>query len=121
MHVVVPAVVAAGLFSLGVYGVLARRNAILVLMSVELMLNAVNLNLVTFDVWLKDQLYGGQTFALFVVVIAAAEVGLGLAIVLLVYRRRNTIDIDKLRALKETENGAEDADATTAEQNRVAS
>lgn len=124
MHVVVPAVVAAGLFSLGVYGVLARRNAILVLMSVELMLNAVNLNLVTFDVWLRDRLFGGQTFALFVVVIAAAEVGLGLAIVLLVYRRRNTIDIDRLRALRETEQkDGEPAESTddAAEPKQVAS
>lgn len=102
MHVVVPVVVAALLFSLGVYGVLARRNAILVLMSVELMLNAVNLNLVAFDVWLGDQLYGGQVLTLYVVVIAAAEVGLGLAIVLLVYRRRRIIDVDRLRQLRES-------------------
>ena len=121
MHVVVPAVVAAGLFSLGVYGVLARRNAILVLMSVELMLNAVNLNLVTFDVWLRDTLYGGQTFALFVVVIAAAEVGLGLAIVLLVYRRRHTIDVDRLRALRESGADTRPAPAEEPEQGRVAS
>lgn len=101
MHVVVPAVVSAVLFSLGVYGVLARRNAILVLMSVELMLNAVNLNLVAFDVWLGDELYGGQVLTLYVVVIAAAEIGLGLALVLLVYRRRRVIDVDRLRDLRE--------------------
>jgi NADH-quinone oxidoreductase subunit K len=99
MHVVYPTVVAALLFSIGVYGVLARRNAILVLMSVELMLNAVNLNLVTFDVWLRDRLHSGQVLTLFVIVIAAAEVGLGLAIVLLVFRNRRTVDIDRLRAL----------------------
>lgn len=109
MHVVVPVVVAAALFSLGVYGVLARRNAILVLMAVELMLNAVNLNLVAFDVWLRDRLHGGQVFALFVVVLAAAEVGLGLAIVLLVYRRRRSIDVDRLRQLGES--GADDEPA----------
>jgi NADH-quinone oxidoreductase subunit K len=101
MHVVYPTIVAALLFSVGVYGVLARRNAILVLMSVELMLNAVNLNLVAFDVWLRDRLHGGQVLTLFTIVIAAAEVGLGLAIVLLVFRNRQTIDVDALRALRE--------------------
>ncbi|MFI0352495.1 NADH-quinone oxidoreductase subunit NuoK [Actinomadura sp. 9N407] len=101
MHLAYPLVVAALLFSIGVYGVLARRNAILVLMSVELMLNAVNLNLVTFDVWLRDQLHGGQVLTLFTIVIAAAEIGLGLAIVLLLYRNRGTIDIDRLRDLAE--------------------
>lgn len=99
MHVVYPVVLAALLFSVGVYGVLARRNAILVLMSVELMLNAVNLNLVTFDAWLRDALSSGQTLTLFVIVMAAAEVGLGLAIVLLVFRNRATISVDALREL----------------------
>ena len=99
MHVVYPVVLAALLFSIGVYGVLARRNAILVLMSVELMLNAVNLNLVTFDAWLADALRSGQVLTLFVIVIAAAEVGLGLAIVLLVFRNRTTISVDSLREL----------------------
>nr|BFE33140.1 hypothetical protein GCM10010200_053910 [Actinomadura rugatobispora] len=101
MHLAYPTVVSALLFSVGVYGVLARRNAILVLMSVELMLNAVNLNLVAFDVWLRDQLHGGQVLTLFTIVIAAAEVGLGLAIVLLVFRNRRTIEVDRLRALAE--------------------
>ncbi|GLW65913.1 NADH-quinone oxidoreductase subunit K 1 [Actinomadura rubrobrunea] len=101
MHAAYPAVVAALLFSVGVYGVLARRNAILVLMSVELMLNAVNLNLVAFDMWWRDRLHGGQVLTLFTIVIAAAEVGLGLAIVLLVYRNRRTIDVDRLRTLAE--------------------
>ncbi|MBE1531614.1 NADH-quinone oxidoreductase subunit NuoK [Actinomadura algeriensis] len=101
MHLAYPTVVAALLFSIGVYGVLARRNAILVLMSVELMLNAVNLNLVTFDVWLRDRLHGGQVLTLFTIVIAAAEIGIGLAIVLLVYRNRRMIDVDRLRDLAE--------------------
>jgi NADH-quinone oxidoreductase subunit K len=101
MHVLYPVVLAALLFSVGVYGVLARRNAILVLMSVELMLNAVNLNLVTFDAWLADTINSGQAMALFVIVIAAAEVGLGLAIVLLVFRNRATIAVDALRELAE--------------------
>jgi NADH-quinone oxidoreductase subunit K len=99
MHLLYPVVTAALLFSVGVYGVLARRNAILVLMSVELMLNAVNLNLVAFDMRWADRLHAGQVLTLFVIVLAAAEVGLGLALVLLVYRNRRTVDIDRLRAL----------------------
>lgn len=101
MHLLYPLVVAALLFSLGVYGVLARRNAVLVLMSVELMLNAVNLQLIAFDAWYADVLHGGQVFALFLVVIAAAEVGVGLAIVLLVFRLRETVEIDALRDLRD--------------------
>lgn len=101
MHLLYPLIVSALLFSIGVYGVLARRNAILVLLSVELMLNAVNLNLVAFDVWLRDELHAGQVFALYVITIAAAEIGLGLAIVLLVFRERQTADIDTLRDLGE--------------------
>ncbi|KPI14319.1 NAD(P)H-quinone oxidoreductase subunit 4L [Actinobacteria bacterium OK074] len=101
MHLVYPAVLAALLFCTGLYGVLARRNAILVLMSVELMLNAVNLNLVAFDVWLsraaRDTLHSGQALTLFTIAIAAAEIGIGLAIVLAVHRGRGTADIDKLR------------------------
>ncbi len=101
MHLIYPVVIAALLFSVGVYGVLARRNAILVLMSVELMLNAVNLNLVVFDMSWGDRLHGGQVLTLFVIVLAAAEVGLGLALVLLIYRNRRTVDVDRLRTLGE--------------------
>ncbi|GHG76215.1 NADH-quinone oxidoreductase subunit NuoK [Streptomyces griseocarneus] len=101
MHLVYPAVLAALLFCVGLYGVLARRNAILVLMSVELMLNAVNLNLVAFDVWLRDTLHAGQALTLFTIAIAAAEIGIGLAIVLQVYRNRGTADVDRLRDLDE--------------------
>lgn len=113
MHVVYPVATSVLLFSIGVYGVLARRNAILVLMSVELMLNAVNLNLVTFDVWLRDRLHSGQVLALFVIVIAAAEIGLGLAIVLLAFRNRRTVDIDRLRDLADRDrpDGADDMGA----------
>jgi NADH-quinone oxidoreductase subunit K len=96
MHLAYPAVLAVLLFCTGLYGVLARRNAILVLMSVELMLNAVNLNLVAFDVWLRDTLHAGQALTLFIIAIAAAEIGIGLAIVLMVYRNRGTSDVDKL-------------------------
>lgn len=103
MHLAYPAVLAALLFCVGLYGVLARRNAILVLMSVELMLNAVNLNLVAFDVWLRDALHSGQALTLFTIAIAAAEIGIGLAIVLAVYRNRGTSDIDRLRDTAETD------------------
>jgi NADH-quinone oxidoreductase subunit K len=101
MHLAYALVVSSLLFSIGVYGVLARRNAILVLMSVELMLNAVNLNLVAFDVWLEDALRSGQVLTLFVITIAAAEIGLGLAIVLLVFRNLRTIEVDEVRGLGE--------------------
>lgn len=86
------------LFSAGVYGVLARRNAVLVLMSVELMLNAVNVNLVAFSQLIRDTV--GQVFALFVITVAAAEVGIGLAIVILIYRNRETINVDEVNLLK---------------------
>ncbi|MCX2181050.1 NADH-quinone oxidoreductase subunit NuoK [Streptomyces sp. SKN60] len=111
MHLAYPAVLAALLFSVGLYGVLARRNAILVLMSVELMLNAVNLNLVAFDVWLRDTLHAGQALTLFVIAIAAAEIGIGLAIVLMVYRNRGTSDVDRLRDAKEQPEPADEPSA----------
>jgi NADH-quinone oxidoreductase subunit K len=99
MHLVYPAVLAALLFATGLYGVLARRNAILVLMSVELMLAAVSLNLVAFDVWLRDTLHSGQVFTLFLIALSAAEIGIGLAIVLLMYRTNGTSAIDQMRQL----------------------
>jgi NADH:ubiquinone oxidoreductase subunit K len=88
---------AAALFATGVYGVLARRNAVLVLMSIELMLNAVNVNLVAFAQYLHN--ITGQVFALFVITVAAAEVGIGLAIVILIYRNRETINVDDVDLL----------------------
>jgi NADH:ubiquinone oxidoreductase subunit K len=88
----------ATLFSIGVYGVLARRNAILVLMSIELMLNAVNINLIGFSQLWRD--LAGQVFALFVIAVAAAEVGIGLAIVILIYRNRETINLNEVNLLK---------------------
>ncbi|SDT71494.1 NADH-quinone oxidoreductase subunit NuoK [Actinoplanes derwentensis] len=113
MHVTIPYVIAALLFGLGVYGVLRRRNAILVLMAVELMLNAVNLILVTADVSLRSALTGvaveswarpsaaqpgtGGVLTLFVIVLAAAEVGVGLAIVLQYYRMRQAVVVDDVR------------------------
>jgi NADH:ubiquinone oxidoreductase subunit K len=93
-------VLAALLFSLGVYGLLARRNAVLVLLSIELMLNAVNINLVAFEAMLRDSLATGQVFAIFVITVAAAEVGIGLAIVILIFRNRATADVDEFSLMK---------------------
>jgi NADH:ubiquinone oxidoreductase subunit K len=89
---------AAFLFCTGVYGVLARKNAVLVLMSIELILNAVNINLIAFGAF-NDNITG-QIFALFVIAVAAAEVGIGLAIVLLMYRNRKSIDLDQADLMK---------------------
>ena len=100
MPLLYPLVFATFLFSAGVYGVLARRNAVMVLMSIELMLNAVNVNLVAFNAYLRDQLNSGQVFALFVIAVAAAEVGIGLAIVLLIFRNRETVNIDEVDLLR---------------------
>lgn len=86
------------LFVVGVYGVLARRNAVMVLMSIELMLNAVNLNFVAFG--LQHDVVSGQVFALFIIAVAAAEVGVGLAIVLLLYRNRRSIAVDEFDLMK---------------------
>jgi len=91
-------VLSAFLFCTGIYGVLVRRNAVLVLMSVELMLNAVNLNLVAFSAYVRSA--AGQVFALFVITVAAAEVGIGLAIVLLIYRNSQSVDLDRVDQMK---------------------
>ncbi len=93
-------VLAALLFSLGIYGVLVRRNAVLVLLSVELMLTAVNINLVAFGSMLQESVLTGQIFALFVITVAAAEVGIGLAIVVLIFRNRSSSNIDELDLMK---------------------
>ena len=88
----------AFLFCAGVYGVLARRNAVMVLMSIELMLNAVNINLVAFG--LMHDNVAGQVFAVFVISVAAAEVAVGLAMVLLIYRNRSSINIEELDSMR---------------------
>ena len=88
----------AALFCIGVYGVLARKNGVLVLMSIELILNSVNINMVAFGARLGD--VAGQVFALFIITIAAAEVGVGLAIVLLIYRNRSSIDLEEVDLMK---------------------
>jgi NADH:ubiquinone oxidoreductase subunit K len=89
---------AAVLFCIGVFGVIARRNAVLVLMSIELILAAVNLNFVAFA--LMNENIDGQVFALFIIAIAAAEVGVGLAMILMVYRNRKSIALDELSEMK---------------------
>ena len=89
---------AAVIFCIGVYGVLARKNAVLVLMSIELILNAVNINLIAFGAFHGS--IAGSVFALFVIAIAAAEVGVGLAMVLLLYRNRKSIDLTEVDLMK---------------------
>ena len=97
-----PYLLAAVLAGLGVYGLLARRNAVLVLIGAELLLNAVTLLLVTADAAAVDDLLGGQVLTLFVITIAAAEIGLALAVVLLLFRRTSTSDVRAARSLGET-------------------
>jgi NADH:ubiquinone oxidoreductase subunit K len=89
---------AAILFSIGVYGVIARKNTVMVLMSIELILNAVNINLLTFGATNGDA--AGAVFALFVIAVAAAEVGVGLAMVLIIYRNRQSVDLDEVDSMK---------------------
>ena len=86
------------LFCIGVYGVIVRKNAVLVLMSIELILNSVNINLLAFS--LRNGSADGQTFALYVIAVADAEVGVGLALVLLVYRNSRSISLDELSEMK---------------------
>lgn len=92
--------IAAFLFSLGVYGLLVRRNVVMVLLAVELMLNAVNINLVAFEAAIRSSMAVGQIFSIFVITVAAAEVGIGLAIVLLVFRNRQSANVDDFNLMK---------------------
>jgi NADH:ubiquinone oxidoreductase subunit K len=93
-------VIAAALFSLGVYGLLVRRNIVLILLSVELMLNAVNINLVAFESMIRSADATGQVFSIFIITVAAAEVGIGLAIVLMIFRNRKSADVDDLNLMR---------------------
>ena len=97
MPLLMPVLLASLLFCIGVYGVLARRNAILVLMAVELMLNAVNINLVAFSYRLAS--LEGQIFTVFIITVAAGEAAVGLAIIIQLYRLRSTINVDESREL----------------------
>jgi NAD(P)H-quinone oxidoreductase subunit 4L len=93
-------ILAAALFCIGIYGLVTSRNAVRVLMSVELMLNAVNLNLMAFSNYIDSTEIKGQVFTIFVIAIAAAEAAVGLAIVLAIYRNRDTVDMEQFNLLK---------------------
>lgn len=93
-------VLAAALFSLGVYGLIIRRNAVMVLLAVELMLAAVNINLIVFEAMLRTAEAVGHMFAIFVITVAAAEVGIGLAIVLMIFRNRQSANVDELDLMR---------------------
>ena len=90
----------AGLFCVGVYGVLTRRNAVAILLGIELMLNAANLNLIAFGRYSDPQFMAGQAFAIFVITVAAAEAAVGLAIVICIYRNNQNINVDDINLLR---------------------
>ncbi|MDO9333009.1 MAG: NADH-quinone oxidoreductase subunit NuoK [Dehalococcoidales bacterium] len=90
----------AVLFSIGLYGVLAKRNAIAILLCIEIMLNAVNIALVGFSRYITPTELTGQVFALFIIVVAAAETAIGLAIIITIYRSRGSIDATKIDLMK---------------------
>jgi len=91
---------AAALFCIGIYGLINSRNVVRVLMSIELLLNSVNINLLAFSGFLDDVAIKGQVFAIFVITVAAAEAAVGLAIILAIYRNRDTVDMERFNLLK---------------------
>ena len=93
-------ILSAVLFAIGLYGALAKRNAIVILMSIELMLNAVNIAMVAFSRYIVPALLTGQVFAIFIIVVAAAEVTVGLAIIISIYRNRETVDATQIDLMK---------------------
>ncbi len=93
-------ILAAALFCAGLYGVLARKNAVAILMGIELMLNAVNINLVAFWRYLNPAVMAGQMFAVIVFAVAAAETAVGLALIISIYRRRNTVVAEEIDLMK---------------------
>jgi len=93
-------ILSAVLFAIGLYGALAKRNAIIILMSIELMLNAVNIAMVAFSRYIVPALLTGQVFAIFIIVVAAAEATVGLAIIIAIYRNRETIDATQINLMK---------------------
>ena len=93
-------IVSSALFCIGIWGLLNRRNAVRVLMSIELMLNAVNINLMAFSSYVDNNLIQGQVFTIFVITVAAAEAAVGLAILLSLYRNRVTVDMESFNLLK---------------------
>jgi len=93
-------ILSAILFSIGLYGALAKRNAVVILMSIEIMLNAVNIAMVAFWRYVAPALMTGQVFVIFIMVVAAAEVAVGLAIIIAIYRSRETVDAEKIDLMK---------------------
>lgn len=93
-------VVAAGLFAIGLYGVLVRRNAVGILMGVELMLNAANVNLIAFWQHVGSATMDGQAFAIFAITVAAAEAAVGLALIVAIYRSRGTVNADEIDLMR---------------------
>jgi len=93
-------ILAAGLFCIGAFGALARKNAVAVLMGIELMLNAVNINLVAFWRYTAVSQMAGQLFAIFVITVAAAEAAVGLALFIAIYRQRNTVNVEEIDTMK---------------------
>lgn len=93
-------ILAVALFSVGVFGALAKRNAVAILMAIELMLNAVNVMLVAFSRYVVPLALTGQIFALFVITVAAAEAAVGLAIIIAIYRNRRTVDVEEVDIMK---------------------
>ena len=98
MPAAAPLLLGAFMFACGVYGVLARRHGVMLLISVELMINAANLNLITFSQLIQDQV--GNIVVLFVIAVTAAEVGIGIAIIMMIYRQRSTVAVDDLTLMK---------------------
>ena len=93
-------VLSALLFSIGLYGVLAKRNAVVILMCIEIMLNAVNIALIAFSRYIVPTALTGQIFAIFVIAVAAAEAAVGIAIIMAIYRNRDSVDVDKYDLMK---------------------
>jgi NAD(P)H-quinone oxidoreductase subunit 4L len=93
-------ILATVLFSIGLYGALAKRSAIVILMSIELMLNAVNIAMIAFSRYIVPLMLTGQVFAIFIIVVAAAEAAVGLAIIMAIYRNRETIDTTEINLMK---------------------
>jgi NADH-quinone oxidoreductase subunit K len=102
VHLLGPVILATVLAGAGIYGILARRNAVLSLIGIELVLNSANLVLVAFDAAYRDQLHGGQVLAIFLITVAAAEIVIALAVILLIFRRVGQVDLVQLRSLAES-------------------
>ena len=95
-------ILSAVLFSIGLYGALAKRNAVVILMCIELMLNAVNIAMIAFSRYLAPEsiVLTGQVFAIFIMTVAAAEAAVGLAIIIAIYRSRQSVDVEKVDSMK---------------------